>query len=168
MSAAELSKVEESVKSFNSRADLIKCSWGAIQPSELLALRAFNAANLPADRVAKLSERSVSVAHSNAVVAFLLLGKGSTGLTPTEFTVWLSQLLATHSASVYRLKGIVSFASSPDDVYILQGVHSDFTLGKLPGAPTSNKYAVFHLSANANIPAQARKVVVYRKRSTAK
>lgn len=148
------------MRTYNARAAIIKYSWGAVESAQLLGLRAFSTDNLPADRAARLAERTASNAHSGAVSAFLLLGRGATQLSRSEFSAWLAGVLATHSTGVYRLKGLVSFAAEPECTYIVQGVHKDFTIDRLPAA--GDKCAATATSPLCSHCAQTREAALHR------
>ncbi len=136
LSPAALAVLEESLRSINPMATLIRASHAAVDIDAVLDIGGFDPARLePGQAVA-------NVAHEADVVS---LGIRIPGAVDLEcFERWVGELLASHHESIYRMKGILAIAGQPRR-YIFHGVHalSSWQYGELWGdSPRESRFVL--------------------------
>jgi len=119
---AALNSVEEKVKSINSTARIYRTQHSKLDPKLLLNVGAFSL-----ERVLEMDPEFLNTdgdhMHDNTVtsVAFRIDGE----LNTYQLQDWLTELIKTKSAELYRYKGVIAVRGK-EQKFVLQGVHMLF------------------------------------------
>ena len=132
--------VEQRIRALNNTAPLIRSRYAEVDPDLILGIGAFGRSPLTA--APGFLDGGYTHSHDPGVEAVSLEIGGD--LDEARLSAWIKGLVASRSADIYRLKGIIAAAGRRDQL-ILQGVHGMYELysgGAWPGGPRRTRLVI--------------------------
>jgi G3E family GTPase len=125
VNADELQALKEKLRGINATAKILESQQSRLPVDEVLNIRAFDL-----DKTLAMDEQFLNTneehLHDKSVTSVGIVIEGQ--FLGEKFNDWLTNLLRTQGADIFRSKGIISIFGS-DDKFVFQGVHMILDMG---------------------------------------
>jgi G3E family GTPase len=122
VSPQQLDELEQRIRSMNVLAKIYRTRDAQVEMASILGVEAFNL-----DRALEVDpgflQEEHAHEHDDTVGSIALVEDGA--LNGAKLNAWLSELLRTQGADIFRMKGILNIAGE-DSRFVFQGVHMLF------------------------------------------
>lgn len=117
-----LENVTKDIRGINANVDIIRATYGQVEPSKLINIKAF-----ALERVLEMDSEFLNTdgehQHDSSVSSHSVRFEGE--LNHQQLRMWISELQTNHGKDLFRYKGVLAVKGMPNK-FVFQGVHMLF------------------------------------------